>query len=40
MLAFADGWFTSLNVEIEIPLIANTKNELKQILLILRQFDT
>ena len=38
MLAFADGWFTSLHVEIEIPVIAITKNQLKQILLILRQF--
>jgi len=38
MLAFADGWFTSLHVEIESPPTANTKNDLDQILLVLRQF--
>ena len=38
MLAFADGWFTSLHVEIESLTIANTKIELDQILLVLRQF--
>lgn len=27
MLAFADGWFTSLHVEIESPQIANTKKQ-------------
>ncbi len=38
MLAFADGWFTCLHVEIETLTIANTKIELHQILLVLRQF--
>jgi hypothetical protein len=40
MLAFADGWFTSYHVEIESLTIANTKIELVQILLLLRQFGT
>ncbi len=38
MLAFAGGWFTCLHVEIESPLIANTKIELTQFLLVRRQF--
>ena len=38
MLAFADGWFTPLHVEIESLTIANTKIELDQISLVLRQF--
>ena len=40
MLAFAEGWFTSFHVEIESPPIANTKSNLNQILLVLRQIDT
>jgi len=35
MLAFADGWFTSLHVEIESLTIANTKIERYPISLIL-----
>ncbi len=38
MLAFAEGWFTPLHVEIENPLIANTKIVLIQILLVLERF--